>query len=280
VSNFLTRTITGVFIVVFIYGGFWLHPVSFILTGLVIAAGCQYEYYRLIKTTGTRPQVIAGMVTGISAYSIAVLVAAGIISYIYFLLLPLPVLFMLVAELYRKQTKPFDSLAHTFLPLLYITLPLSLVPFSAFSHPGIDTLLNHGDYIFSPGIMLGFLALLWINDTGAYLAGITFGKHQLLERISPKKTWEGFAGGLLLTLALSFLLEHWPGVTGKVQWMIVAVIVSVSGTLGDLTESMLKRSLGIKDSGNIMPGHGGFLDRFDSILISFPLVFIYFTLFG
>ncbi|NMC42040.1 MAG: phosphatidate cytidylyltransferase [Bacteroidales bacterium] len=279
-SNFLTRTITGVFIVLFIFGGFWLHPVSFFLTGLIIAAGCQYEYYRLMKTAGIRPQMFPGMITGLSMYTVATLVAAGLVSYRLFLVLPALVIMILITELFRKQVRPFDSLAHTFLPLLYVVLPLSLLPFSAFSHTGIKTLLNHGDYSFSPGIILGFLALLWINDTGAYLSGITFGKHRLYERISPGKTWEGFAGGLLMTMAASMLLEYWPGITGRAEWMIVAVIVAVAGTLGDLTESMLKRSLNLKDSGSIMPGHGGFLDRFDSILVAFPVAFMYFILFG
>jgi len=280
VSNFLTRTITGVFIVLFIFGGFWLHPVSFFLTGLIIAAGCQFEYYRLMKTAGIRPQMLTGMFAGMSMYTVATLVAAGLASYRLFLLLPGFVILILITELFRRQARPFDSLAHTFLPLAYIILPLSLMPFSAFSHTGIKTLLSHGDYTFSPGIVLGFLALLWINDTGAYLSGITFGKHRLFERISPGKTWEGFAGGLLMTMAASFLLVYWPGITGWSGWMILAVIVSVAGTLGDLTESMLKRSLNLKDSGTIMPGHGGFLDRFDSILVAFPVAFIYFILFG
>jgi phosphatidate cytidylyltransferase len=106
------------------------------------------------------------------------------------------------------------------------------------------------------------------------------GKHHLFERISPKKSWEGFFGGMILTLLVARLLSGWLGVTDTTGWMIIAVIISVAGTAGDLIESMLKRSLELKDSGTIMPGHGGFLDRFDSVVVSFPLVYLYIAILG
>jgi phosphatidate cytidylyltransferase len=115
---------------------------------------------------------------------------------------------------------------------------------------------------------------------GAYLIGVTLGKNRLFERISPKKSWEGFIGGVILAAAVSWLLSGWLGVVSPVKWIIISLIVSITGTLGDLVESMLKRSAGIKDSGNIMPGHGGFLDRFDSAVMSFPLVFLFISFFG
>ena len=134
--------------------------------------------------------------------------------------------------------------------------------------------------VFSPGIVIGFFLLIWANDTGAYLSGVSFGKHKLMERISPKKTWEGFFGGLVTAMLVGWLLSGWLGVVDKFEWVIIAVIVSVSGTYGDLVESMLKRSIGVKDSGTFLPGHGGFLDRFDSAIISFPLVYLFIALFG
>jgi len=155
-----------------------------------------------------------------------------------------------------------------------------MFPFAAFSHEGINSLLPYSKLIFSPGIILGFFFLLWANDTGAYLTGILVGKHRLLERISPKKTWEGFFGGLITSVAVAWLLSGWLGEVTASGWIIIAVIVSVAGTYGDLAESMLKRSTGVKDSGTIMPGHGGFLDRFDSAIISFPLVYLFISLFG
>jgi phosphatidate cytidylyltransferase len=279
-GSFYRRTITAVWIVIFILGGFWLHPISFFLTGLIILAGCQYEYYRMIRNSGTNAQVIPGIITGSAVYVISTLVAAGIISGKYFLTL-LPLIFLImIAELYRKQEKPFDTLAHTFFAVIYIAVPLSLLPFSAFSRTGLHSLLNQNDIVFSPGILIGFLLLLWVYDTGAYLTGITIGRHRLMERISPRKSWEGFFGGLIISSITAWLISGWLGVVDTTGWIIISVIISIGGTYGDLIESMLKRSAGVKDSGSVMPGHGGFLDRFDSALISFPLVYLFLTLFG
>jgi phosphatidate cytidylyltransferase len=266
--------------VLFILGGFWLHPISFFITGLILLAGTQYEYYLMIRNTGVKPQMITGMITGLSAYILSTLIALGILSENSFLILIPMMSVIMVIELYRKQEKPFDSLAHTFFPLLYTAVPFSMFPFSAFSRNGLDSILPHGTLAFSPGIILGFFILLWSNDTGAYLIGISLGRHRLLERISPKKSWEGFFGGLVISAAIAWILSGWLGVLDKTGWVIISVIISISGTYGDLVESMLKRSIGVKDSGTIMPGHGGFLDRFDSVIISFPLVYLYIFLFG
>jgi phosphatidate cytidylyltransferase len=279
-NNFFRRTLTGAWIVIFILGGFWLHPVSFFLTGLVILSGCQYEYFLIIRNTGLKPQMIAGMVTGAAAYILATLIAAGILPVKFFLILIPLVVISMIAELYRLQDKPFDSLAHTIFSIFYTVLPFSMFPFVAFSHAGLPSLLPHENIIFSPGIIIGFFILLWANDTGAYLAGITLGKHWLMERISPKKSWEGFIGGTILTVLMAWLLSDWLGVIGTGKWIIVALLIAFAGTFGDLIESMLKRSIGVKDSGTILPGHGGFLDRFDSTLLSFPLVFLFISFFG
>lgn len=261
-------------------GGFWLHPISFFLTGLIMLIGTQYEYYKMIRNTGVRPQMVPGMITGITAYVISTLIASGIIPENFFLVLIPMMSVIMVIELYRNQEKPFDSLAHTFFSLLYTAIPFSMFAFSAFSRTGLSSLLPHKNIVFSPGIIIGFFLLIWANDTGAYLSGVSFGKHKLMERISPKKTWEGFIGGVLLAAIVAWLLSGWLGVVDKTQWVIIAIIISIAGTYGDLVESMLKRSIGVKDSGTIMPGHGGFLDRFDSAIISFPLVYLFITLFG
>ncbi len=279
-NNFSRRTITGTGIVIFLLGGFWLHPVSFFITGLILLVGTQYEYYAVIRNTGVKPQMIPGIITGVTAYVISTLIASGLVPMnSFFILIPMMSLIM-VSELYRKQDNPFDSVAHTLFSVLYTALPFSMFPFAAFSRTGLASLAPHEQVIFSPGIVIGFFILLWANDTGAYLAGISFGHHRLMERISPKKTWEGFFGGALIALIIAWLLSGWLGVVDKTHWIIISLIVSIAGTYGDLIESMLKRSSGVKDSGTILPGHGGFLDRFDSTIVSFPLVYLLITLFG
>jgi phosphatidate cytidylyltransferase len=220
------------------------------------------------------------MFAGAAIYIVSTLVAAGHIPGESFLMLIPLVSIIITAELYRKNDRPFDSLAHTFFPVIYAVLPFSMFPFSAFNHTGLDPILPKGDVVFSPGILIGFFLLIWANDTGAYLTGISMGRHKLMERISPKKTWEGFFGGMLIAAAAAWFLSGWLGVVDRIHWVVIAVIISVAGTYGDLAESMLKRSIGVKDSGTIMPGHGGFLDRFDSTIMSFPLVYLFITLFG
>lgn len=279
-NNFLRRTLTGAWIVIFVLGGFWLHPLSFFLTGLIIMTGALSEYFRLVRLTGTNPQTVPAIVTGAAAYILATISAAGVADMKYLLLLIPMFTAMLITELYRRKEKPFDSLAHTFFGLFYIGLPFCLFPFAAFMNDGLEELITFNGTQFSPGLVVGFFLLLWANDTGAYLAGITFGRHRLMERISPKKSWEGFAGGVLLAVVTAFLIAGWLGVIVRIQWIMIAIIISIAGTYGDLIESMLKRSTGVKDSGSVMPGHGGFLDRFDSTITAFPLVYLFILLFG
>jgi phosphatidate cytidylyltransferase len=279
-NTFFRRTLTGAWIVVFILGGFWLHPVSFFLTGLILLAGTQYEYILMIRNTGVRPQLATGIFTGITAYVVSTLIASGMIPGNSFLIMIPFLLLIMVIELYRKQDKPIDSLAHTFFSVLYTAIPFSMFPFAAFSRTGLNSILPHSDIIFSPGIIIGFFILIWANDTGAYLSGMTLGRHTLMERISPKKTWEGFFGGMALAALVAWFLAGWLGVVDNFHWIAIAVIITVTGTYGDLVESMLKRSTGVKDSGTILPGHGGFLDRFDSAILSFPVVYLFISLFG
>ena len=165
-------------------------------------------------------------------------------------------------KLYKKtERKPFTNIAFTFLGIFYVSVPFALLNITAF---------NDGAYNYQ--IVFGLLFILWASDTGAYFAGTFFGKRKLFERISPKKSWEGFFGGAALALIFAYGLSRFFDTFSLVQWIIIGLIVIIGGTFGDLVESLLKRSFEIKDSGNSLPGHGGFLDRFDGLLISMPFI--------
>ena len=240
----------------------------------------QWEYHNLIRKSGVNTQMVPGMFLGITLYIVSTLVSSGVLLRNSFLVLIPLISFIFIRELYRREDKPFDSLAHTFFSVIYCAVPFSMFPFSAFSHQGLDSLLQHEGITFSPGIVIGFFLLIWANDTGAYLVGRSIGRHKLMERISPAKTMEGFLGGVIFAATAAWLLSGWLGAVDTYKWIIISVIVSFTGTCGDLIESMLKRSAGVKDSGSILPGHGGFLDRFDSAIISFPIVYLFISLFG
>jgi len=279
-KDLLTRTLTGIFIVVLFMGGISLHPVTFFMVQLVVMTGSLYEYYRIVENDKVRVFKITGLMTSVLMYLISSAVASGYASPAFFILLILPVMGTMIAEMYRNSSRPFDSIAHTVAGLIYVAIPWSLVPFMSFNTESVGTLLTHSIEGFSPGVLIGLIILLWANDIGAYLVGITLGRHRLFERISPKKSWEGFFGGLASAVGAAFIVDGWIGITTLQGWIIISILVSIGGTYGDLVESMLKRSAGVKDSGSIMPGHGGFLDRFDSILFALPLIFLFLTFFG
>lgn len=193
----------------------------------------------------------------------------------------LPFIFTLIVimirELYFKKPSPINDWVHTLFPVIYIALPFALTSMLAFDTMGPGT-------GYSPAIPLTLFIFLWCNDVGAYCTGCTIGKHKLFERISPKKTWEGSIGGAVLTMIAAFLLHRFlPDMYAFMPvwvWMGMALVVVVFGTWGDLVESLMKREMGIKDSGKILPGHGGMLDRFDSALLAIPATVVYFSLLG
>lgn len=174
---------------------------------------------------------------------------------------------LFISELYLKHTNPITSLAYIFLGQIYLTLPLSLLSFLAF---GYD---KSGEYHYA--LILGLFIFIWVNDSFAYLSGSLWGKHKMFERISPKKSWEGFIGGVLFTIAAAVIYSHYFPELSLLEWVGYALITIVAGTYGDLIESLFKRTLGVKDSGNILPGHGGILDRIDSVVFAIFGQFIY-----
>ena len=279
-KNLTKRTITGIFLVIIVLGGIWLHQFSFIFIGALLLSGSIYEYYLLVETKAAVPQKLTGIITALTIYTVSVLVSAGMIDSLFYLLVMAELMLIMITELFRKQEQPASAMAHTIFGIIFISVPYSLFPYMAFGYEGTGTILPGGISPFSPGLMLGFFVLSWSFDTGAYLFGSWFGKHKLLKRISPEKSWEGFISGLIITVLLAWPVSLWINITDIKGWIIIGIIISLSGTLGDMLESMIKRDAGVKDSGSILPGHGGILDRFDSLILSLPFVFLYMILFG
>jgi phosphatidate cytidylyltransferase len=291
-SNFLNRTVTGFFIVLLIIGGISLSSVSFFFLFLFILIAGMFEFYKMSRMMKVRPQKYFGVLIGVLFFVLNFLYAVQFLNQKYFFLF-LPLVFLIfINELYLKQNRPFTNIAYTFLGLLYVALPLSLLNYFIFSTNGESLTsvsyerLDAVNFIFqpeeqivySPQILLGFFILFWVNDTAAYLFGTALGKHRLFKRISPRKTWEGLLGGVFIALVASYLISIYFKDLSLPDWLMITFIVIIVGTFGDLVESMYKRSLGLKNSGRILPGHGGILDRFDGVLLSSPIVFTYLQL--
>jgi len=260
-----TRAITGFFFVGAMLASVLINAKLFSVFYILLATACLYEFYGMYAEREVRPNRLWGTALGFTAFSILVGIDHGILSSesAVLILLLLPVL--MVRQLFRSESQPFERIATTLLGVFYV-----MVPFYCFYALGF----KDGVYLYA--LPLGFLLTLWSNDTGAYLIGRAFGRNKLYERISPGKTWEGFVGGLLSAVLVGYILfQNTNDVLALWQWLTMGALIAVTGTLGDLVESMLKRSLGVKDSGNLLPGHGGLLDRFDGLLIAAPVIYIF-----
>lgn len=239
---------------------------------LFVNAGCTFEFFRMVKTQGARPSRVLGYIFSLTAMLLVIaiplvdnpLLGFGLVFW-SFALFPACFALSAIVQLWKQSDQPFRDAAYTMVPLLYIGLPLSLM---------LALVPDAG-----ARVVLMLVLMVWLNDSGAYIGGSLFGKHKMWERHSPGKTWEGTAFGVLVTVLVAVFVGPWiqPAVAWY-HWLALGLICSVIDTLGDLVESMLKRSVGMKDSGNIMPGHGGFLDRFDSLLIIMPFAFAYINL--
>jgi phosphatidate cytidylyltransferase len=275
------RTISAIFFVIVIFGGIFGGYLPFLALFGFVAAGAGWELMRLTfgtdtdhgqfrRVAGTLLAFLPFLITGLHHLSPGL----GLLSSEHHpwlltvvLLLPFYVLFMV--ELLLASERPFSNIGHFLLALVYIGVPMALL---------VDIAIPADQYM--PLRVLGILVLNWMNDTFAYLTGSVIGKTPFFPRISPKKTWEGTLGGIVCTILIAWGLSHSFEVYTPAQWVAIAACVAVFGTVGDLIESMLKRSVGVKDSGNIMPGHGGFLDRFDSFLFLLPFVWLVLRIVG
>ena len=279
-KNLMVRTLSGLVLVAVFVGAVLGSQWSFGALLLLILVGGQTEFYKLARETGLSPQRWMGLAVGVLLFALHFIVfrqfsrsvtdeAGGAVLYLLLYIgLLLPTLF--VCELFRRSATPLANLGATLLGVLYVAVPLSLLLY-------VPVLA--GDGVWRPETVLCYLFIIWANDVFAYLVGMTFGRHRLCERLSPKKSWEGFFGGLAgavaTGLAAAYALDanYW-------VWGGLALVASLSGVAGDLVESMFKREAGVKDSGQVIPGHGGVLDRFDALLLSAPYVFLYLLLVG
>ncbi len=281
-SNLTQRLITGILGSAAIIYGLVISEWAYFAIFFIICFFSLREFYKLSAFDGLLPLKTVGIIIGMSIFCLSFFIERQTIdSKYYFIIFPLMGLVYMI-KLYKKgEHKPFTNIAFTFLGIFYIAVPLSLLNHVVFheSQPGL-TIIN----TYSFQVILGILLILWATDTGAYFAGTFLGKHKLFERISPKKTWEGFIGGAVLAGIIAFVFNLILANYGKqflttVDWAVITVIIVVGGTFGDLVESLLKRSIEIKDSGSAIPGHGGFLDRFDGLFISAPFVVAYLEVF-
>ena len=274
-KNFIIRTITGILFVAAIVTCF-LRPEAMILLFALVTGLTIWEFTGLVndyKTITVNRMIctVAGVYffLAMAGYNSGLTPASVFIPYL------VSIIYLLIAELYLKHPDPISDWAYTMMSQVYIALPFSLLNVLAFRSVGFDIRYT---YL----IPLSVFVFLWMNDTGAYLCGSLLGKHKLFPRISPGKSWEGSIGGCLLVAIATLLLWYFTEKNGvnelgltAIQWVGLGLVIVIFGTWGDLIESLFKRTLGIKDSGNILPGHGGMLDRFDSTLLAIPAVVVY-----
>jgi phosphatidate cytidylyltransferase len=268
-KNLVQRTVSGIIYLVVVIGSLFLGKFAFGALFMVVVVLSLAEFYDLMGfqnnaiTTG-------GWLSGVGIFLLAFLAAAGIIEMRFMALAVLFPVISLTAILYSQRKDVFRDLATMWLGVLYIAIPISVMNFLVFP--------ADNEYLYTHRIILGILILVWINDTGAYVTGTILGKHKLFPRISPKKSWEGVAGGTVFTLVMALWMNRIMGMLTVHDWMILAIIVCVTGVYGDLVESFIKRNVNRKDSGDLIPGHGGVLDRFDSLLFVVPAAFVYLVL--
>lgn len=243
---------------------------TFALLFTLISALTQREFYKLLGLDGFEPLTAYGTVVGCFVCALAYFIETEQFDTDgYFLICPASSMIFLIKLYKKRDMKPFTNIGFTFLGIIYVAMPFALL---------IVLALRGREY--HPTIILGCLLLLWASDIGAYFAGTYFGRRKLFERVSPKKSWEGAVGGAVAAALIALGLAVWDDELRPWQWYCVGAIIVVTGTYGDLVESLFKRSIAIKDSGTSIPGHGGFLDRFDGLLLAAPFIITFLKLFA
>ncbi len=274
-KNLMARAITGVLFVAAIVVCF-LNPLAMAFLFAIVTGLTVWEFTGLVNNReGVDTNRFICTVAGVYLFLAIMGFTSGQTPSTVFIPYLITIIYLLIAELYAKNPDPLQTWAYTMMSQLYIAVPLSMISVLAFR-------ATPEGVAYTYLMPLSVFVFLWINDTGAYCCGSLLGRHKLFPRISPGKSWEGSVGGAVFVVAVAALVWHLAESYGVndlqlslVQWIGLGLVVVVFGTWGDLVESLLKRTLGIKDSGNILPGHGGMLDRFDSSLLAFPAAVVY-----
>jgi phosphatidate cytidylyltransferase len=274
-KNLIVRTITGIIFVAAIVASF-MKPEAMVLLFSIVTGLTVWEFTGLVN--GREDVTVNRFISTVAAvyffFSMTYFCSdlyGGAAKSVVFIPYLVTIVYLLIAELYLKQKDPIQDWAYTMLAQMYIALPFSLLNVLAFNATPA------GVVSFNTLLPLSVFVFLWVNDTGAYCVGSLIGRHKLFPRISPAKSWEGSIGGAVFVLAAAWAVSYF--LDGEMLtlpgWVGLGLVVVVFGTWGDLVESLFKRTLGIKDSGNILPGHGGMLDRFDSSLLAIPAAVVY-----
>jgi len=263
-NNFVKRTLSGFIFVTLIVGSILLSRFTFAAFFSIVCGWAVFEFHHLSNKQPTI-NVNSGtaLIGGVLLFLSSFVYASGFWRYPVYSLYGFYVVLVLILELYQQKENPLNNWAYFILGQVFIALPFALLNYILF----IDN--------WQPLLLLAVFATIWVNDTGAYLVGVSIGKHRLFERISPKKSWEGFIGGALAALLSGYVFSLFIPQISLINWFIFSEIIVIFGTFGDLIESLMKRTVKVKDSGDVIPGHGGLLDRFDSMLLAAPVVFIY-----
>ncbi len=268
-KKFIIRGVTGLIFVTLLVSAILYSHISFgvlfaIITGLAVNEFCNLMHENKKTSFSCYLAVLGGTYLFFAVYAATFLnVNNATILFIPYIIL---VTYIFIRELYRKEGGAINNYAFFTLSQIYAAVPFTL----------LNLIAEHGNeggyhYIFPLAIFI----FLWSNDTGAYCVGCTIGRHKMFERISPKKSWEGFIGGAATAILAGYIVSLFFEQLNTWQWIGMAIVVVAAGTMGDLIESCMKREIGIKDSGNILPGHGGILDRFDSTMLAIPCVLVY-----
>jgi phosphatidate cytidylyltransferase len=271
-KTLVQRTISGLVYLIIIIGSLFLGKYAYGFIFLLITVLALLEFYEINGLPRTGIASVVGVFSAGIIYILSFLVTSGLAgSYLLSLAFLMPIVALIVA-LYGSDSGWWNNLALMVLGVVYIAVPMAVMNYLVF--PVVN------EKVYTHRILLGIFTLIWINDTGAYVIGSLFGRHKLFPRISPKKSWEGLIGGTLLTLTAALWMNAVMGILSQANWIILGTLVSIFGIYGDLTESWFKRKADRKDSGSLIPGHGGMLDRIDSFLFVMPVSFVYFVLNG